>query len=196
MDELIDDICADGAPADGNAGRGMMLDAPDSIAEYEKLYERISKAGVGAEGGGGGGGGGGGAVAEDLGSGEPLSIEAQVIARKLDLKIEECRDLERECAELRGQVHFRSPSFASVGSWRMLCSWCYRAEARRRAGAGGPAGWGACQGSFRCKVHMLAQVKKLTKMKEVLGSNISSLYRTAVAEIGRKDAEIEELNTR
>ena len=40
------------------------------------------------------------------------------------------------------------------------------------------------------------QVKTLTHMKETLGHNVSSLYKTAVSEIQRKDTQIKDLNAR
>jgi hypothetical protein len=40
------------------------------------------------------------------------------------------------------------------------------------------------------------QVKKLTRMKLTLGENISSLYKTAAAEISRKDRQITDANAR
>ena len=40
------------------------------------------------------------------------------------------------------------------------------------------------------------QVKKLTRMKETLADNISSLFKTAAGEIARKDAQNKELSAR
>lgn len=40
------------------------------------------------------------------------------------------------------------------------------------------------------------QVKKLTRVKDIVAENISSLYKTAIAEIARKDAQCKELQSR
>ena len=60
-------------------------------------------------------------------------------------------------------------------------------EPRRRPH--GPAAALVSQGRRR-------QVKKLTRMKETLADNISSLFKTAAGEIARKDAQNKELSAR
>ena len=40
------------------------------------------------------------------------------------------------------------------------------------------------------------QVKKLTRMKETLADNISSLFKTAAAELARKDGQNKEMSAR
>ena len=40
------------------------------------------------------------------------------------------------------------------------------------------------------------QGKKLTRVKDIVAENISSLYKTAIAEIARKDAQCKELQSR
>ena len=47
-----------------------------------------------------------------------------------------------------------------------------------------------------CLIGVVAQVKKLKRMKETLADNISSLFKTAAAEIARKDGQNKELSAR